>query len=141
MKNLILLFSMILSISSCSKDSEDRMNNNSILGTWKLSSSFINTSLENDGEWKQIENGYKYIFKSDGTFYSDRFKECVEGSYHLTDLKITLIYNCPDFTSNLGENPKGTFVEKYRIEDNELFMSPDYIFCEGCLWKFKRIQE
>lgn len=141
MKNLILLFSLILSFSSCSQNEEEKINDNSIVGTWELIESFVNTSMENNGEWKPIENGYIYTFNLDGTFYSNKFPECTQGTYNLTDVLLTLEFNCNDFSSGFFETPKGTFVESYRIRNNELFLSPRYIFCEGCSWKFKKVEE
>ena len=141
MKNLILLFSLILSFSSCSQNEEEKINDNSIVGTWKLIEGFVNTSMENNGEWKPIENGYYYTFNPNGTFVSNRFGDCSEGTYLLDDVLITLKYDCNNLSSGFNENPIGTFTESYRIKNNELFLSPKYIFCEGCLWKFKKINE
>ena len=141
MKNLIILFSLILSFTSCIQNEEERINDNSIVGTWKLVENFVDTSLENNGEWKSVENGYIYTFMLDGTFYSNKFPETTQGTYNLTDVLLTLEFNCNDFSSGFFETPNGTLVESYRIINNELFLSPRYVICEGCLWKFKKVAE
>ena len=141
MKNIIFIIGIIISCHSCSQNNEIEMEDNSIIGTWKLTSSYVNTMSGSNGEWKTVENGYTYTFNIDGSFESDRFIECVRGSYELSDIKLTLNYPCSNFDSGFYENPKGILIESYRIINNELILSPKYILCENCAFKFEKVIE
>ena len=139
MKNIIFIIVIIISCHSCSQNNESEIEDNSIIGTWKLTSSYVNTMSGSSGEWKTIENGYSYTFNIDGSFESDRFDDCLQGNYELSDVKLTLNYSCSNFNSGFNENPIGTFIESYRIINNELVLSPEYILCENCAFKFEKI--
>ncbi len=109
-----------------------------LLGLWQLEATFF--GLSNGNQWNAIENGYIYQFKEDETFYSNKFSECSTGDYILTNNTLTLVYNCEDFSTALGD-PPATFVEYYNFEDGFLLLSPAYLNCdEGCLYKFKRLE-
>lgn len=139
MKNLILLFSLILSFSSCSQNGEEKINDNSIVGTWKLIEVYSSDGGSNP-QWKPVENGYTYTFNIDGTFTSTRFSECSVGKFELNNSTLTLRFDCNGFTTGL-ESPVGTFIENFNKNNNEIILKPTYLNCiEGCGNKFQKIK-
>ncbi|WP_445731196.1 hypothetical protein [Mariniflexile sp.] len=138
MKNLILLFSIILSFSSCSQNDEGKIDNISIVGTWKLIEVYSSDG-GSQPRWFSVDNGYTYTFESNGTFNSTRFSECQTGKFSFTSRQLILNYDCKDFTSGI-ESPAGTFVENFTKNNNEIILKPTYITCiEGCGYKFIKI--
>lgn len=139
MKNLILLFSLILSFSSCSQNEEEKINDNSIFGTWKLIEVYSSDGGSNP-QWKPVVNGYTYTFNLDGTFTSNRFSECSIGKFELNNTTLTLKFDCIGFTTGI-ESPEGTFIENFIKNNNEIILKPTYLNCiEGCGNKFQKIK-
>ncbi|PCI34200.1 MAG: hypothetical protein COB60_06615 [Flavobacteriaceae bacterium] len=139
MKNLILLFSIILSFNSCSQNEEEKNSDNSIVGTWKLIEVYSSDGGSNP-QWKLVENGYIYTFKIDGTFTSNRFSECSIGKFELNNSNLTLRFDCNGFTTGI-ESPEGTFIENFNKKNNEIILKPTYLNCiEGCGNKFQKIK-
>ncbi|WP_176328520.1 MULTISPECIES: lipocalin family protein [Arenibacter] len=139
MKNIILLFTIIISFSSCSQNDENQKNENSIYGTWKLVEIY-GSDGGNSPQWNPVNNGYTYTFNSDNSFASNRFSECSTGMYELTSSNLTLKYNCDGFNTGI-ENPPGSFVENYVFESNHLILTPTYLNCdEGCSYKFEKVE-
>ena len=141
MKNLVLILSILFSTVSCNKNNnnEDRTTDNSkIIGEWQLVEVY-----ESDGgsinQWNAVDNGYNYIFVSDGVFTSSRFTECTNGTYSVSDTTITLGYSCINFNTGI-ESPEGTFIENFSFDNDNLILVPSYLNCaEGCGWKFSKV--
>ena len=137
MKSLIFIVGIIISCHSCSQNNESEVEDNSIIGTWKLVEVYSSDGGSNP-KWNKIENGYVYIFKSDNSFTSNRFSECETGSFTFSQTQLILTYNCPDFSTGI-EYPAGTFIENYSKNNGEIILKPTYLTCiEGCGYKFRK---
>ena len=136
----ILIFSMLILLSSCSGDNTDKQET-PIIGTWQL----IELWFPYNGltpEWKAVENGYTYTFKSNSVLTSNRFSECSGVSYSVSEDKLTLNYKCNDFYTGIEETRPSIFIENYTLEGEYLMLIPTYLSCaEGCVYKFKRISK
>lgn len=126
MKILSLFFVISLVVYACSGDDNNRTQNQSIIGTWKLIEILVG-----DGsgypQWREVEDSYQYTFKGNGVLLSDRFS--CEGTYIKSSDKLFLGFECEDrtFAGN----------QEYSIEDNELILTPTEYACdEGCSSKF-----
>tara|TARA_R110002050_G_scaffold247153_1_gene384970 strand:+ start:172 stop:576 length:405 start_codon:yes stop_codon:yes gene_type:complete len=132
MKNLILLFSLILSFSSCSQNGEEKINDNSIVGTWKLIEVYSSDGGTNP-QWKPVENGYTYTFYSNGVIKSSKFN--CDGKYTLnTSNSVHIEFDCNNSKMN------GNF--DFKFMDENLIFTPNPNTCfEGCDEKFMKIEE
>lgn len=134
MKNLILIFSIILSFNSCSQNDENKTDNNSIVGTWK-----VIEILSSDGGspllWHTIENGSTYTFYSNGVIKSSKFSCDVSGRYTIINSNLIHVeYDCGN--SKINYNLDFTFME------NKLLLTPNPNNCyEGCTEKLMKIKE
>lgn len=138
MKNLILIFSMLITFVNCANDDINKQED-SIIGAWKLMETYIGDGGSNP-KWTTVTDGYIYTFNSDGSFTSNRFSECSKGVYSLLADNLTLDYECDGFTTGI-ETPEGTFIEKFIFEKESLILTPTYLTCiEGCDYKFKKIE-
>ena len=123
----------MLPFVNCSNSS----NENSIIGTWQLIETYGSDGGSNP-EWTTVENGYIYTFYINGNFTSNRFSECLEGNYTISENNLILDYGCTDFNTGI-ETPAGTFIEDYTFEGEYLILTPTYLTCiEGCSYKFKK---
>ena len=138
MKNLILIFSILIIFINCANDDTNKQEN-SIIGTWKLIETYGSDGGSNP-QWSTITNGYSYTFNQSGNFTSNRFSECSEGKYSISGDDLILDYGCNGFTTSI-ENPEGTFIEKFIFERGNLILTPTYLTCiEGCGYKFQKIE-
>ncbi len=132
----LFLFTVLLSFAFVTNGCSDNDDNKtkikpSIIGTWELVEIYGLDGV--GGQWTSVENGYTYTFETDGTFISNRFSECTNGTYILseTDGTLSFAYDCED---------GGTFVENYVFSGQYLILTPTYLDCiEGCDYKFKKI--
>lgn len=139
MKNIILIFSMLLSLTSCSDDAV-KAQETSIAGTWKLIETYGSDGTGNP-QWTTVDNGYTYTFSSKGSFTSTRFAECSTGTYQITSSTLTLTYDCDGFGTGI-ESPAGTFVENIAFDDGKIILTPTYLTCiEGCGFKFEKVKK
>ena len=134
MKNLILLFSLILSFSSCSQNEEEKINDNSIVGTWKL---IEKIESGNDGLpiWKPVSDtqSYTYTFYEKGLITNSRYN--CNGTYVFNSSNSLHI----DFECNDGKI-NGDF--NFKFTNKNLVLTPNPNTCdEGCDEKFKKIEE
>ena len=129
---------MLLSFTNCSKDDGAKDQDNSIIGTWELIEAYGSDGGSNP-QWASVDNGYKYTFNENGSFTSNRFLECFEGNYSISEISLTLDYGCSNFDTGI-ETPAGTFVEKYSFEGTNIILTPTYLGCiEGCKYKFQKL--
>ncbi|MDR2206101.1 MAG: lipocalin family protein [Flavobacteriaceae bacterium] len=134
MKNLFIITSILLSAFLVSCNNEDSRET-PIVGTWKLVEYFGGNSADNIG-WHPIDNGYTYTFNGDGTFTSTRFSYCTQGTYILTDSKLTLKFDC---TEPPGLSDNGVLIENFSWDEEYFILTPTYLFCdEGCAEKFEK---
>lgn len=134
MKQIILILTLIFLTSSCSND-DKKLDTSNIVGTWKHYEEYDNF------KWNKVKDGYTYTFNANGTFKSTRFTECITGKYSVVSDKLTLDYDCDEFTTQ-AESPAGTFIENYKLETGYIYLSPTYLSCfEGCGSKFKKISD
>lgn len=127
---------IVATLVSCEK-SDETSSLNDIIGTWKLSEVLIDSGNGN-GTWNQVNDGYKYTFKSDNTFYSSRFTECSLGTYVLKADELTLDFDCDSLTIG-NETINALLVENIKFDSNDLIIKPTYINCvEDCAWKFSK---
>ncbi len=140
MKNTLklgIISLLFVSIFGCNSNDEELNESESIIGTWQFVETYQSTG--GIGTWNPVENGYKYTFLENGNFSSNRFDECINGTYLIESNELTLIFGCNGFTAGI-EAPEGTFIEEINFESGYLFINPTYIFCvEGCDNKFKKI--
>ncbi len=135
MKNLILLFSIILSFVSCSQNDENKTQDNSIIGTWKLTER-IGTGSDGLATWISVNESetYTYLFEKDGTVTNSLYN--CSGNYELNQSRtiINIIYNCNNSQTLNSFN--------LTFEKNNLILSPNPNPCEeGCAGKFMKIKE
>jgi len=139
MKNLILIFSILISLTSCNSDDTNKQES-TVIGNWKLIETY-GSDGGNNPQWNSVANGYTYTFNQNGSFTSNRFSECSEGNYSILANNLTLDYGCSNFDTGI-ETPAGTFVEKLVFENENLILTPTYLACiEGCAFKFEKIQQ
>ncbi|SKB35215.1 hypothetical protein SAMN05660776_0640 [Salegentibacter holothuriorum] len=143
MKNIGLIFSIIITLASCSKSEQDNPTDNSINGTWQLIERTANNTDGSPNAWEQVENGYKITFNEDFTYESEinptNCNEVVESIYlleneselNIIEITITCI------------NPEISFqsTDSYTFDKNgHLILKPIEPVCpEGCAFKFRKI--
>ena len=128
MKQLIFIFSILFLLSGCSEDNE-KQQENSIFGTWKLVETY--GSAGGQGQWTPVENGYTYTFGEDGILISDRFS--CEGTYIVDLNNITIDFDCQESQFHLTYGVS--------FENNNLILTPDPVNCdEGCAEKYQRME-
>ena len=144
MKNLILVFSLIIVTNSCSQSDENKQIENSIYGTWQLSDRTANNVDGTPNDWEQVENGYKITFNEDFSYNSEIYpNDCneISSSTYITQseeeiniLEIIIICN----------NQSETFKSKYSYtfeNSTHLILNPIEPVCpEGCVFKYKKIE-
>lgn len=133
----------LLILFACNKDEISEPQEVSVVGTWKLSETYIGDGGTNT-QWTPVENGYTYTFKSDGTFTSTKFSDCTYGNYSISTSPfrtLNLDFGCEGFTAGI-ETPEGTFAEKFKFIEGSLILHPLYLSCiEGCAYKFQKIKD
>ena len=102
-------------------------------GKWKLTATSFDIG-DGTERWNNVENGFEYQFRSDGTFLSDRLNGCSGGSYSVgPDGKVTLRFNCASGTQE--------YIEAARISDRSLYVQPiSPVMCiERCTYRFTKM--
>ena len=139
MKKTFLILSC-LALISCSNDEKVSQTNATLIGNWQLIATYNSDGGSNNG-WTTVQLGYAMKFNENGTFTSQKYAECTEGTYTISGNNLTLDYNCEGFTAGI-ESPAGTFVENMTFENGKLILNPMYMNCdEGCGLKFEKTGE
>lgn len=139
MNQITLMFITLLTITSyCTNGGINNQGTDPFIGTWEL----VQIHGGNGGgnaQWPETFNdGYSYTFNEDGSFTSNRFPECIEGTYLISEFYLTLNYGCSEFAT--GFDSTGVLKEKYRFEDLKMILTPTYLTCiEGCDYIFKKV--
>ncbi len=132
MKKFIILFSIVLLATGCSKSNENlEVTQENLIGTWKLIQAY-NDPGDGSGDFEDVQDGYSFTLNEDGTFISERLAECATGTYTINNSKLVFNYNCDDFTEE--------YVDIIRFSGNNLISSPiqPYACIEGCERKFSK---
>jgi len=139
MKTLPIYCLLFLGLFVNCTSTDNSPQENSIFGSWQLIEYF--DIYGTNPPWNPVDDGYLYTFNEDGTFYSNRFNECLEGVFSLNNNELTLEYGCEGFTTGM-ETPEGVFVEQITFENNTLILTPTYMNCdEGCGYRFVRFPQ
>ena len=87
----------------------------------------------------EVEDGVEFVFNSDGSFVSDMFTECMDGSFSVESNNLTLRYECDGFDSGI-ENEKDEVTYNITFESDHFVLMPTSVFCiEGCSYRYKKI--
>lgn len=139
MERLAILIVMCIITFGCADKGDNQFQENNLVGTWVIIEQREYGGTP-DTDWRPVVNSYQIMIKPDGKFISDKFSECTEGKYFVsnTDNTLTFTFDCPYFSvKGLSEN--GIFIEKYSFDGEYLILSPTYLNCEeGCAFKFER---
>lgn len=127
MKTIVLTFLCFISFFSCSDD-ENKPQENSIIGSWKLVEVYGSDGTE--GQWTNVENGYTYTFTESNTLISNRFS--CNGNFSVDTDSLTISFDCDENQFNMSST--------YSFEDRFLVIYPDNCD-EGCAEKYERIGE
>ncbi|GGW93564.1 hypothetical protein [Salegentibacter mishustinae] len=144
MRNIVLIFSILITLVSCSKNEKDNPTDNSINGTWQLIGRTANNVDGSPNDWEQVENGYKITFNEDFTYES----EISPANCNEIDSSIYLIENESELniieTTITCINPEVFFqsTHSYSFDKNgHLNLKPIEPGCpEGCTFKFRKIE-
>ncbi|HLW21438.1 MAG TPA: lipocalin family protein [Cyclobacteriaceae bacterium] len=132
-----LMFLLTILLSAGCDFSDDVLfhdNPDGLPGEWLLVETSFSAGAEQ--EYREVKNGGRYTFRTDGTFTSTQLDGCGRGTYQLKDDKLILVYDCDTRDS---PNP---FTFRITFEDNYFMLSPISIMCiEGCTSKFKKVKE
>lgn len=132
LNKFLVLVLLVISFSGCSEDEQSfqpDLSVDSIVGTWKLTESYVSPGGETT--WQQVEDGYKYTFGADGSFSSTNNSEC-EGVFERSEDTITITRLCE------GSTEEETFSMIIAALENgglEIY-NPRCI--EACIYRFEK---
>ncbi|MGA8854485.1 MAG: lipocalin family protein, partial [Christiangramia sp.] len=130
MRNFILLASVLILASSCSKDEDPikpvDLSIDTISGVWKLTDTYISPGGETT--WQSVENGREYTFHPDGSFELSE-GECLSGTYSIREGMI-------EFQCNTSESvPRSFYISEFTNSTMEI----SYIGCiEACIYRYQK---
>jgi hypothetical protein len=108
-----------------------------LMGTWKLTEAFIS----NGGPqyWADVEDGEELVFLENQVFSSNRYMECTQGIFALTQDTLRLRYNCDSFVAP-SENEEGFITYRLEFKGDHFIAAPTSgpICIEGCSYKYQR---
>ena len=130
MRNFILLASVLILASSCSKNEDPikpvDLSIDTISGVWKLTDTYISPGGETT--WQPVENGREYTFFPDGSFELSE-GECPSGTYNIGEDMI-------EFQCNTSESVPRSF---YINELTNSTMEISYVGCiEACIYRYQK---
>ncbi|MDO5968458.1 hypothetical protein Q4Q35_01430 [Flavivirga aquimarina] len=110
---------------------------NLIVGKWVKIEAYI--SVGGPQYWVDVENGEEIDFFENGTFFSNRFKECTTGNFSIEENILLLEYTCNGFNP-VSENEKGFITYKLDFLSDYFILTPisGPICIEGCSYKYQR---
>lgn len=136
------LFSCLMALwilAGCSSESDKPIPASALLlnGSWVEREAFI--SAGGPQFWVDVEAGETITFFRDGTFRSDRFSGCAEGTYALAENELLLDYACRDFIPP-SANEAGVLSFTLELFENYFILTPTSgpICIEGCSYKYFR---
>lgn len=108
----------------------------SICGKWEVVEAFSSPPT-GDG-WSLVSDGFQMELKNDRSFKSSQFEQCKQGTYQVSEEKITLKFDCQGFAAGY-EDPEGVFSYSFQLKNDTLVLNPENFFCyEGCKLKLVR---
>lgn len=149
MKNIVLIFSLVITVSSCSQSEEINDNDmeNSIYGTWQLTKRTANNPNGTPNDWENLSNGFILKFENDLKFESNESTICQnslnEGVFSLSTAENSTKDVVEITINNCDSNPNGSFIRAfyYSFNDNDLILIPKDPACdEGCAFKYEKIE-
>ena len=137
MNKILYVFILVFSFYSCNTDDQIDLKGSNLVGEWKLSEAYI--SAGGPQYWVDIENGEEIRFFRNGTFISDRFKECSTGFFSIKKEELVLTYSCSEFHP-ITENEEGFITYKLELSSNYFILTPTSgpICIEGCSYKYRK---
>ena len=168
MKNMILIFSMLITLSSCSDDSTDcnatnaccsddstdkqessDKRENPLIGAWQLIRRTANNIDGSPNNWENIDNGHNIFFREHLNYESNEFTACEnninQGIFKLNQVSNdNIIKNVVEIVINNCQNKSsGIFVRLfyYSFNKNDLVLVPKEPACpEGCAFLYKKME-
>ena len=134
LKNTFRLLFIALFVACTSNDTENTIPTTAknLAGQWQLVATYI--SPGGASEWKEVENGFSYTFKDDGTYLMTTSENVIEqsGVFRFENEEIFM-----DFNSEGEAKTLGYIME---LKATELTLSPSFpaICFEGCFYRFKK---
>ena len=105
-----------------------------LIGEWLLKETYI--SPGGATEWKDVDEGFRYFFKSDGSYQKTDFTKDLQekGEFEVKQNQLFLYF--------VSENEKDTlgYSSNFNDERRILTLSPIYpsMCIEGCLYRFRK---
>ncbi|TDS14691.1 hypothetical protein [Sphingobacterium paludis] len=132
--NILSVIVLILMAFGCNK-TDVPVNSNELTGKWKL----VGQDWGLPDGYVEVKNGYELVFHVDGTFQKQKYNDCRNGNYRLTDSSIIFDYDCATKSTMLSE---GVQEEYYSLSNGLLQLTPSYLNCaEGCSDSYKKIAD
>lgn len=132
MKISIAIF--LLFFLTCQKDDvfdDTPIDQTGLVGEWLLTETYISPGGKT--EWKKVNNGYRYLFKTDGSY--NKIRTTTEsGNYQINESELFL------YVGNAGEKDTLGFNTNFNEAKTVLTLSPSYpnICIEGCLYRYQK---
>lgn len=132
MKISMVIF--LLFFLTCQKDDvfdDTPIDQTGIVGEWLLKETYISPGGET--EWKEVNNGYRYIFKPDGS-YTKISSTTAFGNYDVNESELFL------YVGNTNEKDTLGFYANFNEAKTVLTLSPSFphICIEGCLYRYQK---
>ncbi|WP_405382757.1 hypothetical protein [Maribacter sp. LLG6340-A2] len=132
MKISIAIF--LLFFLTCQKDDvfdDTPIDQTGLVGEWLLTETYISPGGKT--EWKKVNNGYRYLFKTDGS-YNKISITTESGNYDINESELFL------YVGNAGEKDTLGFNANFNEAKTVLTLSPSYpnICIEGCLYRYQK---
>lgn len=130
---LIIFISLLF---ACENDDSNGIpiDETGLVGEWLLTASYV--SPGGTTEWKDVDEGYRYIFDEFGNYERTTFnKETINsGSYEIIERELYLYSIIEEARDTLG------FTADFNESKTRLTLSPSYpgICIEGCLYRFDK---
>lgn len=136
MKLLSSLFLVFFLTSGCmNEDDLFQKSPDGIVGTWRL----VERSYS-DGvtlHYQTVEDLYEITFKDDFTFLTHPGTHCENGSYHLDNRFLDMVYNCEGNYEGVSESRL-----RLEFEGSRMTMIPVNPVCiEGCSSVYRKLKE
>ena len=134
MKNCIRLVFIFLVAACSSNDSESNipLEAKNLIGQWQLVATY--SSPGGATEWQNVENGFSYTFKDDGTYLMTTSENVIEqsGVFRFENEEIFM-----DFNFEGASKTEGYTAE---LTTTQLTLSPSFptICIEGCFYRFEK---
>jgi len=132
---------LFISVLFGCENNEDAIDENSIVGNWKLTAAYISSG--GPQYWVSVDDGYQLSFSGNETFTSTQYTECEDGVFFInSDMSVlSFLYGCNGFTT-AAQNSNGLITYAIKTFDKDSFIltpTSGPICIEGCSYKFERL--